>query len=327
MKKIVFGIMMLSLIAAGCAPAAALPEGIDTRTAVRLPVGYIPNVQFAPLYVAIEQEYYRQAGIDLTLDYSTEVDAVALVGANKLQFAIASGEQVLLGRQQGLPVVYVLNWYAQYPVGIASLAESGITSLADLPGRKVGIPILSGASYIGLRALLEAGGLSEKDITLDTVGYSQVEMLTTGQEDAIVVYIANEPVQLAAQGYPVNVIPVSAHVQLVGNGLITNEQTIREQPELVRAMVQVTLQGLQTAQADPAQAFAISTQYVENLDQVAEVQRQVLEQSMDLWTQEGNGASEMQAWQNMQELLLKIGLLTQPLELEQAFSNDFLPEK
>ncbi len=106
--------------------------------------------------------------------------------------------------------------------------------MADLKGRKVGTPVLSGASYIGLRALLEAASLSEKEITLDTVGYNQVEMLTTGQEDAIVVYVANEPVQLAAQGYDVNVIPVSDHVHLVGNGLITNEETIRENPELVR---------------------------------------------------------------------------------------------
>jgi NitT/TauT family transport system substrate-binding protein len=220
-----------------------------------------------------------------------------------------------------------MTWYEQYPVGVAALAESGITTLADLKGRKVGTPVLSGASYIGLRALLEAGKLSEKDITLDTVGYSQVEMLTTGQEDAIVVYVANEPVQLAAQGYDVNVIPVSAHVQLVGNGLITNEETIRDHPELVAAMVTATLHGLRDAQTDPQEAFQISTKYVENLDQVADVQQQVLDESIKLWTHDGSGFSDLTAWKNMQDLLLKMGLLSKPLELEQVFSNDFLPEQ
>lgn len=323
MKKIIIVCLLVLALLAGCAPAAATESA---PAEIRLPVGYIPNVQFAPLYVAIDKGYYADAGLAVELDYSFEVDAVALVGANQLQFAIASGEQVLLGREQGLPIVYVLTWYEEYPVGVAALAESGIESVADLKGRKVGTPVLSGASYIGLRALLEAGELSEKDLTIDTVGYSQVEMLTTGQEDAVVVYVANEPVQLAAQGYDINLIPVSDHVQLVGNGLITNEETIREHPELVRAMAAATLHGLRDAQANPQEAFEISTKYVENLDQVADVQRQVLDESIKLWTHDGSGRSDLQAWQNMQDLLLKMSLLSKPLELEQVFSNDYLPE-
>jgi putative riboflavin transport system substrate-binding protein len=324
MKKIIMTSVLALMLLAGCAPSAAPQDG---PTEIRLPVGYIPNVQFAPLYVSLDKGYYTDAGLNVEMDYSFEVDGVALVGANQLQFAVASGEQVLLGREQGLPIVYVMTWYEEYPVGVASLAKSGIESLADLAGRKVGTPVLSGASYIGLRALLEAGELDEKDIQLDTVGYNQVEMLTTGQEDAIVVYVANEPVQLAAQGYDVNLIPVSNHVHLVGNGLITNEETIRENPELVAAMVKATLQGLRDAQADPGEAFEISTKYVENLEQTADVQQQVLAESIKLWTQDGSGFSDLTAWENMQDLLLKMGLLSKPLELEKVFSNDFLPEK
>ena len=323
MKKIAIFALLALMILAGCAPAAAPQDG---PIEIRLPVGYIPNVQFAPLYVAMDKGYYSDAGLDVEIDYSFEVDGVALVGANQLQFAVASGEQVLLSREQGLPIVYVMTWYEEYPVGVAALTESGIESLVDLKGRKIGTPVLSGASYIGLRALLEAGELDEKDIQLDTVGYSQVEMLTTGQEDAIVVYVANEPVQLAAQGYDVNVISVSEHVHLVGNGLITNEETIREHPELVAAMVEATLHGLRDAETDPQEAFEISSKYVENLDQVADVQRQVLDESIELWTQDGSGFSDLAAWENMQELLLKMGLLSKPLDLAQVFSNEFLPE-
>ncbi len=49
-------------------------EGSPALIPIRLPVGYIPNVQFAPLYVAIEKGFFREQGLDVTLDYSAEID-------------------------------------------------------------------------------------------------------------------------------------------------------------------------------------------------------------------------------------------------------------
>ncbi len=112
-KTAIFGLLALMLLAG--APRLRLLRKRPTE--IRLPVGYIPNVQFAPLYVALDKGYYTEAGLDVEMDYSFETDAVALVGANQLQFAVASGEQVLLGREQGLPIVYVMTWYEQYPGG------------------------------------------------------------------------------------------------------------------------------------------------------------------------------------------------------------------
>jgi NitT/TauT family transport system substrate-binding protein len=320
-------LMLLGCTAApGTSPVA--PEATPTPVPlahVRLPVGYIPNIQFAPLYVAIQKGYYREAGIEVELDYSFETDGLTLVGANELQFAIVSGEQVLLARTQGLPVVYVMAWYRDYPVAVVAKTSQGIRQPVDLVGKKVGLPGLFGANYIGLRALLSAAGVAESDVTLDSIGFNQVEALAADQEQAIVGYTSNEPIQLRAQGYEVDVIRVSDYVHLASNGLITNETTIQNNAALVRAMVQATLRGIADTIANPDEAYKISLEYVEGLAQADEaIQKEILATSIAIYQADPLGQSDPVAWDNMQRVLMEMGLVAQPLNLNMAFSNEFV---
>ncbi len=319
-------LILLGALVTACAAGAGMGSGNDALVHIRLPLGYIPNIQFAPLYVAIEKGYFREADIEVEFDYSFETDAVALVGANELQFAVVSGEQVLLARAQGLPVVYVAAWYQQYPVAVVSKAEQGILTPADLKGKKIGLPGLYGANYIGLEALLFSAGLNDADVTLDSIGFNQVEALATDQEQAVSVYVANEPVQLRARGYELNEIRVADHVHLASNGLITNEKTIAENPALVRRMVKALIQGMEGTIANPDEAYELSKAHVPNLAEADEaVQKEVLVRSIDLWKAERLGFSDAQSWQNMQDTLLKMGLLEGALDLDQAFTNEFVP--
>jgi NitT/TauT family transport system substrate-binding protein len=324
LREFTFFVLVTCLVLAGCAtaPPRSTP-GAMTR--VRLPLGYIPNIQFAPLYVAVENGHFSEAGIEVEFDYSFETDAVSLVGANTLQFAVVSGEQVLLARAQGLPVVYVCAWYQEYPVGVVSKVEKGIRTPADLKGRKIGLPGLYGANYIGLDALLFSAGLSDQDVTLDSIGYNQVAALAADQDEAVSIYVANEPVQLKAEGYELNEIRVADYVQLASNGIITNEATIQSDPELVRRIVGAFLKGLTDTMADPEAAYDISTRYVDELSQADRaIQMEVLRRSIELWQTDFPGRSDPQAWTNMRDTLLKMGLLKTSTELDRAFTNDFI---
>lgn len=296
------------------------------RKPITLAMGYRPDIQFAPLYVSDAKGYFRQAGLDVSFQHMDENQAAALVGAGQLQFAVVSGEQVLLARAQELPIVYVAAWYQQYPVSLIAKREQGILSPADLRGKSIGLPGLYGANYIGLRALLHAGGLSESDVHLDSIGYTQAEALATDRVQAAVVYIANEPLKLRAEGYDLTELRVADYVHLIGNGLITDEKTVAENPALVRKMVLAFLQGLEYTLAHPDEAYEISKGYVENLAQADEtLQKQVLAASIELWRAERLGYADPQAWENMQNVLLEMGLLTTPLDLNRAFTNEFLP--
>lgn len=300
----------------------------STLVHIRLPLGYIPNVQFAPLYVAVDKGYFSQVGIDIEFDYSFETDAVALVGANELKFAVVSGDQVLLARSQGLPVVYVLAWYQDYPVSVVSKTGNGILTPEDLAGKQIGLPGLYGTSYIGLRALLSAANIKESDVTLDSIGYNQLEALISDQEEAVVVYTTNEPVQLSLMGYQIDEIKVRDYDHLVSNGLITNETTIAKDPDLVRRMNQAILRGIADTIANPDEAYQICLKYVEGLDQADQaIQKEVLASSIEFWKAEQLGYSDPVAWQNTQQVLLDMGFLTKPMELMEAFSNDFLGDK
>ena len=216
----------------------------DLRT-IRLPMGYVADPQYAPLYVAVDKGYFAEEGLALEFDYSFETDGIALVGAGELPFALASGEQVVLARAEGLPVVFVMQWWQRYPVAIVSKASAGITAPSDLAGRNVGVPGFFGASYVGLVGLLAANGLTLDDIDANEIGFNQVESLLTDQSEAVVVYVNNEPVQLTQRGEAIDVINVADYANLVANGVLTNEQTIAEEPELVEGFVRAFLRGLQ----------------------------------------------------------------------------------
>jgi NitT/TauT family transport system substrate-binding protein len=320
-------LLLFALLPAACAQPAAAPTPA-VLTQVRLPMGYIPNVQYAPFYVAVDKGYFRQEGIELEFDYSYETDGMALVGVNNLQFTLASGEQILLARSQGLPVTYIYGWWQNYPVSIAAKAESGIDTVADLRGTRIGVPILAGASYVGLRAILAANGLEESDVKLEVIGFNQVEALSSNQVDAVVVYTNNEPVQLQARGVEINEFRVVDYVHLASNGIVTNEVTMRENPELIRSMARAVTRGLVDTLQNPDEAFEICKKFVEGLGQadqdIQSVQREVLATSITFWQSDNLGETDREAWENMQSVLLEMGLIPEPIDLDKAFSNDFL---
>ena len=328
MKKL-FSTVFLGTITIALLGMTACHSGGQSDEAsvpTRLTMGYIPNIQFAPVYVALEKGYFHEAGFEVELEYGNEADAVAFVGAGDQSFAIASGEQVLLAREQGLPVTYVAAWYQKFPVGVVSLEDADLLVPENLAGQRVGIPGLYGASYIGSIALLKAGGIREEDVELRSIGFNQVESLVTDQVDAAVIYLANEPVVLRSQGFEVNVIRVADYLELVANGLVTNETTIEENPEKLKAFIDALLKGIADTIENPDEAYEISEKYVENLAEAdAAVQRQILAESIKLWHTDRLGYSEPAGWINMQQVLLDMGLLENAVDLEEAFTNDLLP--
>ncbi|NLX08427.1 MAG: ABC transporter substrate-binding protein [Chloroflexi bacterium] len=301
----------------------------EGETRVTLFLSFIPSVQFAPVYVAAERGYFADEGIAITLEHGSEPDGLERIATGDLRFGLISGEQVILARANGRPVVYIFEWYERFPVGVVAPVDAGISAPADLAGRVVGVPGPFGASYIGLRALLKAGGLTEDDLAeLRSIGFAAPDSVCAGEVEAAAVYIANEPLTIEQQCTDVVVIPVSDYATLVANGLVTNEQTIADDPDLVRGMARAIRRGLEATFADPDAAFTISVEnYARDLPQDEyDTQRQVLDNSIALWRSDRLGETDPAAWEATQAILIETGFIDAPLDdLSASYDMRFLP--
>jgi NitT/TauT family transport system substrate-binding protein len=325
-RFLVILVILASVISlAGCATQAEPTPG--ERADVKVAMGYIPNVQFTPFYVAQEKGYFTDEGLNVTFDYGMETDLIKLLAADQIQFVVGSGDQVVLARSQGLPIVYVLQWYRQFPVSVVALDESGITSPADLVGKTVGTPVMYGASYVGWKALVYGAGLPEAEISLQAVGYGQLASLLEGRIDAAVCYVVNEPVQLRQSGHSISEFLVSDYVDLVSNGLITNEKSIDTRSETVAALVRALVRGIEDTVADPDAAFEVALKHVpEAGGDNAAAQKAVLNRSVELWRADQIGLSSRDGWATSQAFMLTVGLIDQETDIDKMFTNRFVTD-
>lgn len=304
-----------------------LPAPAKEPAKITLAMGYIPSVQFAPFYVAQEKGYFKDAGLDVEYRYGIESDLLKLVGTNELQFMVGSGEEVVLGRSQGLPVRYVFRWYRKFPVVLFAKASSGIKEPQDLAGKKLGLPGLFGASYVGWEAMVYATGLDPKQVSLQSIGFTQATAVSQDLVDAAMDYVVNGPVQLRLAGEEVVVKPVSDYIDLPSNGIITNDQTIRDHPEQVQALVNALARGLRDTLADPDGAFEASLRAVPTAGGDQEtVSRAIFDESLKLWQAPDAelGLSDPEGWAKAATFMKDMGLIQTAVEPAELYTNDFV---
>lgn len=307
------------------APTSA-PVTTGPLTEVTVVMGYIPNVQFAPWFVAQSKGYFAEAGLKVKFQWGFEVDGIRLVGAHQAEFAMLGGDQVIQAREKNIPLVYVANYYNGFPITIFSLKEKKIEKPQDLIGKKVGLPGFYGATYTGWRALLYGANLRETDIKTQEIGFTQVAAVTQGVVDAAAGYANNEPVQLRVHGREINVIRVSDYSRLVGIGLVTNAKMVSEKPQVVRGMVVALLRGVQYTLDHPNEALAIVVQAIpEAGGSNLKMTEAVLQATMDLWKSPHLGYVDPAAWAASYKFMKDAGFIKTEFDITQAYTNKFVP--
>jgi NitT/TauT family transport system substrate-binding protein len=297
---------------------------------LRVGLGYLPDVQFAPFYLAQEAGLYAAEGLEVTFQHGFVTELYPLLAQGRLNFVVGDAEDVITLRAQderGAPFRYIMAIYQRVPNAFFSLGGQGITDITTLAGKRVGIPGLFGTSYTTLQASLLAAGLSEDDIELEQIGFTQAEAVMAGRVDVALGFINNEPIVLRNQGLEIDVIDAGVYNPSVGNGVITTDAML-ENAEVVERFLRATQAGMQLTLESPDLAFEASRAYIDNLslDRL-----EVLLVSSDLFTSSltttfGLGYSDPQGWEETIELLTVTGRISTDLPATAFFSNDFLPD-
>lgn len=322
------------LLFAGCSQAPTSTTSASGTPALPTPtigLTYIPNVQFSPFYVAEADGDFTKAGVAPVLrHHGTSEGLFTAIAAGKEQFVVAGGDEMLQARAQGLDLVAVSAYYRSYPVVVIVPDGSPIRSLADLKGHSIGIPGKYGESWFGLQVALLSAGLSQADVQIKEIGYTQQAALTTAKVDAIVGFSNNEAVQFGLAGFATRSLPIaSGTVPLVGASLITTADYAKANPDVVKAVVAGMLSGITTTVADPNHVLEVSTTYVPGLSETSAqtAAKATLAATDALWTTADgkvDGTLDANQWNAMADFMAAQGLTSQRVDPTPAFSNAYL---
>jgi NitT/TauT family transport system substrate-binding protein len=331
------GALPLAVPALAASPGPASPSGATTASdpppvTLSVGLGYIPSVQFAQFYLADEAGYYAEAGLDVTFQNKIDPELVTLIGQGAVDIGLSDGTSIIPAVSQGIPVVYGATIFARFPNVLFAPSAAGITSAEDLAGHSVGVPGRYGSSWIALQALLASAGLTEEDVEVVTYpDFGHGVAVAEGQVDSAIGYVNNEPVQMALEGIPVEVIRIDEVAPLPGPGLVTGRSTLEAKGDALRAFTAATLRAMREIAADPQLGLDATFARVPELAADPRTQLAILEATIDAWQSEytdehGLGAVDEAAWASAVQTMTALpdSVVAGPVGTAQLVTDDLL---
>ena len=319
----------LGLSACGSQQAAPASGGKDWSASVVVGLTYIPNVQFAPAYVAVSEGIFANNGVDASVRHhgSDEGLFTALL-AGEEDVVIASGDEAAVASTQGMDLVSIGSYYRDYPGTVIVRSDSSIQSLDDLKGATIGIPGEYGSNWYATLAALQGVGLTLADVTISSIGYTQQAALKQGDVDAVVGFSNNDLVQMRLAGQDVRSIDLPDDAPLVGASLITTRAWAASHADEARGVVASLGAAMEAIHERPDAAIE-ATMAQTGADSGAEAAgRAVLEATDPLWVDESgsaNTAQDLERWGMMADFLRQINAVTTDSDGSAVVTNDYAP--
>ncbi len=325
-----FALLAATTVAACAAPADASGPGDAALTPVTVVLDWTPNTNHNGLYLALENGWYEEAGLDVTVIEPGETSGLQLVAAGQADFAYSVAESLLPARAAGADVVSIATVIENNTSSLISLADDEITRPRDLEGKRYGSygselehAIISSlvACDGGDPDLVEHSPLVSDDFRIG---------LTEDHFDVAWVFDAWDTIRLGdIDKLDVDTIAFRDWTDCIPNWytplLATSTGTIAESPDTVQTFVEATARGYTEAMKDP-QAAADAL-----LAAVPELDRELVEAS-SMWLAsryaplpEVWGVQDAGTWERFGAWLTDGDMLDDDFDVELAWTNDFFP--
>ena len=314
--------MLLAVLLVACQGTAPTESPASLRP-ITLLLGFRPDVQFAPFYVAQQDGYYADAGLDVTIEHKQAPDVQRLVSSGEAEFGVADATDVMIARTSRIPIRYASTLYQSFPVALIGEAGSVPEEPAGLAGLSIGTPGPFGSSWHALLALLDAGGLTEDDVTIrEYPQFNQVDGLSNGDVDLITGFRNNEPLRLEARGTAVEMLTLDEIAPLPGPGVIVGDDLLNDEPDLVRAFVEATAAAQRAVIDDPGIGFAAAETEVPSVAEDPDVARAVLDATVELWAGDGfaDGAIDTDLWRSGYDTMRRLGFIDGSVPMEEMLA-------
>ena len=306
MKRLRCLLGLILLASTSC--LAALDSPSRPLEKVRLQLKWLHQFQFAGYYAAIEQGYYREAGLDVVIHPgSPGVTPVAEVLTGRAHYGVANSE-LLLQRLRGQPLVALASIFQHSSSILLSRKERCATTPHDLIGRKV--MLMDRQVDADFLAMFKNEGIADSAIELLPSSY-QISDLAEGKVDAFNAYRTNEPFYLTQQGIGYCVLdPRNYGVDFYSDILFTSEEELRQHPERVRAFTAASLKGWRYAMQHPEEIITLLRhkydvpKSAEHLRYEAETMRSlILPEVIEI------GHMNPGRWEHMADTFVRVGMV------------------
>ena len=284
-----------------------------------------PNAGFAS---ALNQGFYKDARLDVTIVQGNGSGNTAqLVASGRSQLAYADAVTVSPLIAKGAPMKVVSTIYQSNPNQVSALKKTGIKSLKDLVGKKIGVP--AGSSQTTMLPLLwKANGLKESDMTLVNMPPpSMVPSLLQGQVDAILGSMDAYQIQLEAQGAETDNYRFADNgVPTVSTSIFAAESFIKDNPDVLKKFIAASLKGWSFMLDNPEQSVKdVKAVFPDVNEKLVASEIAAITPLFCSGDAKFIGKAEDAHWKRTQDLLSEVKLLPEGQDPKSYYTNAFLP--
>ncbi|CAM5222602.1 hypothetical protein CDEF62S_01163 [Castellaniella defragrans] len=316
-----------SLVAFAAAGLLAAP-GAFAATPVTFQLNWYAGGANAGFAAALHEGYYKDAGLDVTIVQGNGSGTTAqLVASGQAQLAYADAVAVSQLIAKGAPMKIVATIYQSNPNEVEALKKTGIKSIADLKGKKIGVPAGSSQATM-LPLFFEANHLKRSELSeLNMPPTSMVPALLQGQVDAILGSVDDYGIQAEAQGAKLDKFTFADHgVPTVSTSIFARDSFIKDHPEVLRKFIAASLKGWTFALDHQEKAVADLKAVFPNVDtKLATAQLAAIPPLFCSGGTKYIGKATPAHWDLTQKLLAKVKLLPQGQDPTSYYTNAFLP--